>query len=120
MYNLPSDFEPAIFVGKTLERVWISRYQARLIFDQRVAIDIFSEIAHRSGGVTWTWRERDSSLAAESPLSELVGHRVQSARVAGLNDLVLAFDTGDEVVIRSDSEEYECYHLHFDDREVIV
>jgi hypothetical protein len=116
MYALPEDFDPAVFLGRELQRICFPPYGLELQFEKSICLKVFGVLS--LGGESL--REEDSSPRTLARLTALPGHRIAAASTEGRGTLVLTFDDGQTLRVIEDGDAYECYHLHLGEREIIV
>jgi hypothetical protein len=119
MYGLPHDFDPAALVGHRFEQVCFSENQVWLHFDAGLKIGIES---------SFSYRRRSSPMnipsvkipVLESDVMHLLGERIARASGNEAGTLSLVFESGDELHVFDDSDQYESYRLVLGTREIIV
>ena len=121
MYGLPDDFDPTVFVGRTLQRLTFTVNTLEFSFDGDVSIIAECEVQHEGQddrGVRWT----DSSAVPirQSRLMSLLENRIVSGAVERPGTLVLEFATGHTLRCVDDSDQYESYQLRIGADEIIV
>lgn len=116
MYSLPKDFDPALFVGRELQRICFPPYGWELQFEDSICIKVFGPLSLGAESL----REEGSSPSTLSRLTALPGRRVVVADTEGRGTLVLTFDDGQTLRVIEDGDAYECYHLHLGERAIIV
>lgn len=118
MYGLPEDFDVSIFVGRELVQVSFTTNTVHLAFGGDVAITTETSFVLRLSG--WTEEARQELPVESSNLMALIGHRVRLANAATDGTLTLHFEGGGILTFVDDSKEYESYHIHTPDREIVV
>jgi hypothetical protein len=116
MYGLPSDFDPAIFTNRELERVTFGANVIVLGFSNDLTVSISGSLPYEDvSGV-----ERiDRPPTASTRLIGLVGQSIRGVDLKSPKELLLRFERG-SVTLLDDSEFYECYLIHDGDREIVV
>jgi hypothetical protein len=119
MYELPSDFDPSVFVGRRLELVSFSENTLRFDFDGPDAASVTAEgaVSHGTRGQPL---KRFDVPNTETTVVQAVGHLVQRVAASDRIDLLLAFDDGQVIVVHGDSEWYEMYSISIGSRRIIV
>jgi hypothetical protein len=121
MYGLPDNFDPNVFVGRTLERLSFTTNTLRLSFDGDISIIVESEVRHEGrDGRGAEWVDSNAVPVTESRMMHLLGIVIARAEVAGRGTLVLEFTNGHTLRCVEDSDEYECYQLRIGATEIIV
>ena len=120
MYGLPRNFDPTLFVGRTIELVSFTSNTVHLAFSgDRCSLTIESSFEHNPG-VTGRERVHSEVPVVESGLMRLVGRSVAIAEVEGEGTLFLRFDDGQTLRLFDDSEEYESYRIDCNGLEIVV
>lgn len=114
MYGLPKEIDPSFFVGKILNVVSFTSNTINLIFDDKVAITLYSSYQQQSkfdvehhllGSAQSVFKIQSSSLM------QFCGHAVISAVANEDGTLALTFDDGNVMNCIEDPGPYECYEF---------
>jgi len=116
MYALPEDFDPAVFLGRELQRICFPPYGLELRFEKSIRLKVYGPLSLDGDSL----REANSSPLTLARLTALPGHRIAAASTEGRGTLVLTFDDGPTLRVIEDGDAYECYHLRVGEREIIV
>ena len=120
MYELPDDFDPTVFVGRTLERLSFTLNTLDLAFDGDVSIRVLGEVWHCGGDDRGQWYDGATLPVRVSRLMDLLGVAVIGGEIEDRSTLVLRFANGQTVRCVEDGDHYESYHLSIGEREIIV
>ena len=118
MYGLPKGFNAARLVGRTLELLCFSENQVFLHFDEKVSIEVESEMSYDS--LSGGGPEVIEVPALESDLMRLLGRSIAMASGDDEGTLTLEFDNGHNLRCFDNSAQYESYKIRFNDEEIIV
>jgi hypothetical protein len=121
MYGLPDDFDPALFLGRTLERLEFTTNTIIFRFDYDTTIVIEGEVQHE--GVDEhedPWVQSTTLPVSESRLTRLLGTTIVAGSVEGAGNLVLQFSNRHTLRCVEDSDQYESYQLRIGTTEIIV
>jgi hypothetical protein len=119
MYKLPTDFDGAFFLGKTLEFVTFSENTVSLIFNESVSITVESCLEHR-GEPDLPPPVIQKVPVSESRLMQLLGHSIRRATGDEKGTLEVVFDNGHVVRIYDDPPCYESYSIFNGEQRIIV
>lgn len=116
MYGLPSDFDPAILCGRTLESVCYAAYQVTLHFGADLSITVHGPLYYRPPSRPATELMPPFFLAG---IESAVGGKITSAAVHGTGSLALALDNSHELTCQ-DRPGYESYVIFAGGKEIVV
>lgn len=121
MYKLPTDFDPNVYVGKSLTSVLFSENTVTFNFGIGLWIHVYNGFDLKSTGGTI----RFMFLSGEPPriepkVGEALGHVVTEIEVFDERTLRVTFDNGFVLDVLGDVENYECYELLIEGRTIIV
>lgn len=111
MYKLPSDFDGAFFIGRTLEFITFSENSVAFAFDRRVSITVESSLQHQFGSDA-EQGIRQSVPLTESRLMQLLGCSVVQAKGDENGTLTIMFDNGHVLKVFDDQTCYESYAIN--------
>ena len=117
MYKFPSNFDPGLFGGHTLEMICLNANQTYLHFDGDVTICAESTFFHEriNGNLSATV----PVPTLHSNLMGLIEHQVSTARVENGDMLILIFDDGQ--VLRFEAlPEFESYRVTIGENTIII
>jgi hypothetical protein len=112
VYGIPENFDTAVFVGATLERVCFGPYLVQLEFgsDQPLHVSIESAYVH-TGPDQEDWRDEVRLPLNSSRLMQLTNHTVVKAARLDRERLELVFDHGHSLMLIDDTEHYESFQI---------
>ena len=119
MYKLPSGFDGAFFVGRTLESLTFSENTVHFAFDQQVCVTVTSSLQHCLPSDAEQAVVQHVPLA-ESRLMQLLGRSVAQAKGDEDGTLTLLFDGGHVLKVFDDQTGYESYSINDGKREIFV
>ena len=120
MYGIPSDFDPAVFVGHDLARVCFGAFTVHLEFagDEELQLTVVGSFKH-AGPPEEGWNDSVTVPASESRLMRLTNHAVIEA-VADRERLVLTFDHGHSLTVIDDDDHYEAFQIRVGEKLWVV
>ena len=118
MYGLPSDFDPSVFVGRSVASVCYSENTTQIFLDDRTIITIWGSLAHSA--VAEVAARTETVPTESSALMRLAGRTVVDASVNHGKNLRLKFDDGQVLECLDDSDQYESYSIATGDKQIIV
>ncbi len=110
MIGLPSDFDAALFVGRTVEQVSFTENTISLRFDAGLVLTIEGSFRHEAEAGS-ALEELSEVPVESSRLVMLAGRRIAKAEGRPDGTLILLFEGGQQLLCYDDSREYECYHI---------
>jgi hypothetical protein len=119
MYKLPTDFDGAFFLGRTLEHVSFSENTVSLYFNESVSIVVESCLEHQ-GGPDAPPPAIQRVPVSESRLMQLLGRSIRGATGDDRGTLELVFDNGHVVRVFDDPPCYESYSIFIGEKRIIV
>jgi hypothetical protein len=120
MHQLPADFDPSIFLGKTLELVSFSANTVHFAFADGPAITAMGSFQHTRPDETTPTAFEIGREPKDTAVPSLAGRAVASAAVEHGHTLRLVFDDASTLWISGGTEEYEDYTLSLSEREIVV
>jgi hypothetical protein len=118
MYRLPTDFDPAFLIGRTLDQICFTANTITFQFDGEVAITLEGGYAH--GGADLRLDAPIAFVPEPQPnLMELIEHAVLRAEGSSDGTLTLFFDHGQQLRC-FDHAHYEAYQIRHGERVIIV
>jgi|APFre7841882630_1041343.scaffolds.fasta_scaffold58662_2 hypothetical protein len=118
MYGLPTQFDVAVFVGKTLDLICYSANTISFSFTEDVIITIMGSFIYRQE--LHEISNKQSVRLLSSNLMGLIDKSV--SRADGWQDgtLNLYFDNGHILTLLDDSQQYESYIIQIGNKEIVV
>jgi hypothetical protein len=120
MYPLPDDFDPTIFVGRTLSRLTFTSNTLEFVFDPEILIRVLGEVRHDGADGQGRWYDGATLPIRASRLMRLLDATVEEVAIEDRATLALSFDNEHVLRLVEDTTMYESYHLHIGDRHIIV
>ena len=108
MYGLAKDTDLTFLLGKQLERVEVSEYQAQLHFSGSISISIEGEC------------ELNNTPVAYGQLKQLISDSVVGVTIQDDGTTSLAFVHGNKLSLRDSNSSYESYQITTPDVTIIV
>jgi hypothetical protein len=125
VYGIPADFDPAIFVGKTLDTVCFGPYIVTFNFGSEAQLSLTLEGSYEQvGPPDEGWTDRVERLGdvrlTESRLMQLTNHDVVRAIADDAKSLRFHFSNGQTLRLIDDSDHYESFQIYSGDRLWVV
>ncbi|TWI03647.1 hypothetical protein IP90_01461 [Luteimonas cucumeris] len=119
MYALPEDFESAVIVGKTVERICFSKYQLNIFFSEDFAIQIEGRFNFR---LALGAEESVQGFPIEtSNLLGVLDEKIDSVdcdKISG--DMAIKFSNSALLHLWGDNGPYESYSLFINGGRIII
>jgi hypothetical protein len=117
VYGIPADFDPRVFVGHNLARVWFGAFSVHLEFStpEVLLVSVVGSYEH-AGPSDEGWTDSVTVPAVASRLMQLTNHVVVDAGAVDGRRLVIEFDHGHSLTLIDDNGHYEAFQIQAGER----
>ena len=117
MHGLPQDFDPSIFVNKTLNQISFTTNTVNFIFDENLSVTALESFSY---SIKQTKEEIVSFPVKDSKIVKFLEKSVENATKKDRGTLSLYFQCDWRIRFFDNTPNYESYHIWDGKREIIV
>lgn len=118
MYGIPSDFDPSVFVGMTLDQIAFTANSVMFIFDSGAIITVEGCLEFED--TPNNLRETLAIPPSSAKLLAVVGLQVEGAAVEQRDRLILCFPGSRRIGFCDDQTNYESFRIQVNGKEIVV